>query len=848
MKAHNSEKLSLQFDEHEVLHDLKHFLPAQAPLKDFVHHNTLHAFQNLKFYDAIRNASKIFGYKVSLSLEEYRSLYDTKRINPLILDKIISEKKGVKLLEEWKAKALYGKYDESNQPRIGQLRANWKKKYHIDLDLLVHPILFRILCSYLDQGIAIWGFPVSHKGFLDSLREMELNTFTSFFKTKRAKDLLLKGDYKIEELLKIVVGDESLYKQYIFDQQFAHQGWSGIVSAIEDFPQTLLDTKKISTHELIVFELLLEIDALDNKFGEKWIPIAVGDIEGKSDDLFENVPKTELHEVLNIWQDAFEWSYYDQVFAGIKETLPTERNLGDRRQIQEQSFQALFCIDDRECSLRRYLEKFDENCETFGTAGFFGVEFFFQPEFANSYTKQCPAPVTPKYLIKELSDESVIGKSKKQQDIHFRKQSHALFSGWLISQTLGFWSAFRLFLNIFRPSMSTASVSSFRHMDKASVLSIENTDPNHREFDLQVGFTVPEMVQRVESLLNSIGLVKDFAPIVYVVGHGASSVNNTHYAGYDCGACSGRPGSVNARVISFMANHPKVREILRTKGIDIPSKTQFIGSLHDTTRDEIAFYDLEILSSENQKNHAKNEVLFTKSLDFNAKERSRRFESIDTTLSPEQIHEQIRTRAVSLFEPRPELNHATNALCIVGKRELSKGLFLDRRSFMNSFDYKVDPEGKYLVNIMNAVAPVCGGINLEYYFSRVDNHKLGAGSKLPHNVMGLFGVANGIDGDLRPGLPSQMIEVHDPIRLMVIVEHFPEIVLASIKKSEQTYEWFQNEWVHLMVVNPETRELYYFKNGGFSIYQPLQKSLDSVHDIATLLESHQENFPVYLIK
>lgn len=68
-------------------------------------------------------------------------------------------------------------------------------------------------------------------------------------------------------------------------------------------------------------------------------------------------------------------------------------------------------------------------------------------------------------------------------------------------------------------------------------------------------------------------------------------VNNTHYAGYDCGACSGRPGSVNARVICYMANHPEVRQILRSRGLDIPSKTMFLGALHDTTRDEIEFYD-----------------------------------------------------------------------------------------------------------------------------------------------------------------------------------------------------------------------------------------------------------------
>ncbi len=148
---------------------------------------------------------------------------------------------------------------------------------------------------------------------------------------------------------------------------------------------------------------------------------------------------------------------------------------------------------------------------------------------------------------------------------------------------------------------------------------------------------------------------------------------------------------------------------------------------------------------------------------------------------------------------------------------------------------------------MRPLGPVCGGINLEYFFSRVDNQKLGAGTKLPHNVMGLFGVANGIDGDLRPGLPSQMIEVLDPIRLLIVVEHFPEVVLRTIQKQAETYEWFINEWVHLVAVNPETQKLFYFKDGKFSEYQPLKDRIPTFSDARTLVESYKENIPVYAL-
>jgi uncharacterized protein YbcC (UPF0753/DUF2309 family) len=152
-----------------------------------------------------------------------------------------------------------------------------------------------------------------------------------------------------------------------------------------------------------------------------------------------------------------------------------------------------------------------------------------------------------------------------------------------------------------------------------------------------------------------------------------------------------------------------------------------------------------------------------------------------------------------------------------------------------------------LFGILKACAPVCGGINLEYYFSRVDNQNLGAGSKLPHNVMGLFGVANGIDGDLRPGLPSQMIEVHDPIRLLIIVEHFPKVVLETIRKDANTYEWFKNNWVHLVVLNPETKTYFKFQNEAFEAYEPVPSTVEIAKDLLANFRNNHDNLPVYLM-
>ena len=165
----------------------------------------------------------------------------------------------------------------------------WKEYFYIDLDNEVHPLLFRIICSFLDQGVAIENYPVANKSFIESIKDIEQNSFVSFFKTKKVKELFLNENYSIESLLQLIVGKQEYFEQYLFDQAFAHHGWSGFISAVEDNPQTLLDPKKINLKEFIVFELLLELDALNNKLGNNWKPIAT--VKTSSPDLSARSPR-----------------------------------------------------------------------------------------------------------------------------------------------------------------------------------------------------------------------------------------------------------------------------------------------------------------------------------------------------------------------------------------------------------------------------------------------------------------------------------------------------------------------------------------------------------------------------
>jgi len=139
--------------------------------------------------------------------------------------------------------------------------------------------------------------------------------------------------------------------------------------------------------------------------------------------------------------------------------------------------------------------------------------------------------------------------------------------------------------------------------------------------------------------------------------------------------------------------------------------------LHNTCNEYVKFFDLDRLPPSHRELFERAQSAIEETLERNSHERARRFDSAPLTLTPAAARQHMDARAEDLAQVRPEWGHATNAFCIVGRRERTRGLFLDRRAFLVSYDpTQDDKNGSILARTMAAVFPVCGGINLEYYF------------------------------------------------------------------------------------------------------------------------------------
>lgn len=492
--------------------------------------------------------------------------------------------------------------------------------------------------------------------------------------------------------------------------------------------------------------------------------------------IFEQLKTHKIaQEPLWVWAKAHELNYQKNLHNTLKQAQKTE--------IASPSLQAIFCIDVRSEVMRRALELQNNNIETYGFAGFFGLPIEYQPKASALKRPQLPGLLKPVMQASEVNNQP-IELRKHQFNASWQQWSKSAPSSFSMVESTGWLYAFKLFKQTFLKNKET------------------KPKPDHKNWTLtQNGqaLSLEDKAALASTIISAIGITA-FADNVLLVGHGSHTTNNLHAAGLNCGACGGQTGEVNVRVLAALLNESDVRSALKKQGTIIPESCQFIAAIHNTTTDNITTFDHDF-KTDNQKEI---ENWLNKATKAAQKER---LTNIDPTLvnkSEHDINNAYEQRANDWSQVRPEWGLANNAAFIVAPRSWTKNCHLQGRSFLHDYTWQHDKNFSLLELIMTAPMIVTNWINTQYNASVTDNEKYGSGNKLLHNAVGgNIGVFEGNGGDLRIGLAKQSLHngekwMHEPLRLSVYIAAPKDKILAVYHKHQMIKDLVDNRWLNIL--------------------------------------------------
>jgi len=503
-----------------------------------------------------------------------------------------------------------------------------------------------------------------------------------------------------------------------------------------------------------------------------------------------------------VWQVALEVGYQR---ALVQRLLAAGSGTA---QPQEIEVQAAFCIDVRSEPLRRALEAVWPAVQTVGFAGFFGLPVAYTPLATQARRPQLPGLLAPAIEVTDCmvpSGTANLGSNAALQGAASRSRldRFALSDQWLAASR---WPS---------AAFSFVEAAGFGYIGKLGQWLLPTKQARARD-DLEglaaryrlicrpqiVGLDLDAKVSLAGRVLHAMGLEKNLAPLVLLVGHGSQSANNAHAAALDCGACCGQTGEVNARSLAQLLNESAVRSGLQAQGIAIPEATWFVAALYNTTTDEIEGFDLDLLPPAAHARWDCLQAVFAHACDQVRRERAPRL-----NLNPSAPHgdllDQLRRRANDGAQTRPEWGLAGNAAFLIAPRQRSRGAVLEGRCFLHDYDANQDADGSVLELLMTAPMLVTHWINWQYHASTCDPLRLGSGNKVLHNVVGgNIGVFEGNGGDLRMGLSRQSLHdgyrwVHEPLRLTVIIDSPQQAIETVISKHAVVKQLLDNGWLHL---------------------------------------------------
>ncbi len=481
--------------------------------------------------------------------------------------------------------------------------------------------------------------------------------------------------------------------------------------------------------------------------------------------------------------------------------------------VRRRNAQLIFCIDVRSEPFRRAIESLG-HYETFGFAGFFGLPVRIREFDTNQSKDCCPVLLKPKYAIHELA-----AAANKNDYEHYQRGKlflndckrlytqlkQNISTPFALVESLGLWYGLNMAFKSLSPELSHQATSAIKSWLKPSI-------PTKVFFELSAddaeqGLSLQEQIGYAETVLRLMGLTSGFAKLIILCGHGGSTENNPYASALDCGACGGNHGGINARLLAAILNKPEVRRGLEDRGMHIPFDTVFYGALHNTTTDSVELYSNDVSKPIYPELLQELRQHLTEAKRITNQERGLKLHSQDAC-------KDIARRSIDWSETRPEWGLAKNAALIVAPRYLTKNISLDGRSFLHSYRYEQDADGTLLETILTAPMVVAEWINTQYLFSTLDNVAFGSGSKITHNVVGTIGVMQGNASDLMHGLPLQSVMssdetfYHEPQRLLVVVYAPRKMVSGVIAKHAILKNLFFNQWVNLIVIDPENQNAY----------------------------------------
>lgn len=130
---------------------------------------------------------------------------------------------------------------------------------------------------------------------------------------------------------------------------------------------------------------------------------------------------------------------------------------------------------------------------------------------------------------------------------------------------------------------------------------------------------------------------------------------------------------------------------------------------------------------------------------------------------------------------------------------------------------------------------------MQYYLSVVDSTGWACGTKLPHNVASLLGVMDGAASDLRPGLPWQSVEIHEPMRLLFIIEASADTMIKIMARNPVIGRILRNGWAHLAILDPGSTEIRMFRHNEFELYSPRTAELPNADTSMAWYRGWREN-------